>query len=361
MKTIHPDLLKRKIIHIDMDAFYASVEMREHPEYRGRPLGVGGQPKGRGVLCTSNYEARKFGIHSAMSSKKAIQLCPDLIIVPPRFELYKSISQEIRNIFQYYTPLIEPVSLDEAYLDVSNCSESATSIASDIKEEIKKQTQLTASAGVAPNKMLAKIASDLQKPDGLTIIKPGQVQEFMQNLPVSKIPGVGPVSTRKLGQKDILRCSNIYQYRKLNLYQFFGKRFTDWLWDRGLGIDRSEVCNSGKRKSISVETTFDQDRDDSSAINMTLKNLSTDLSKRINNNKIVAGSISTKVKYRDFSVVSKTITPPFPIFRDEDILKYATICFKKLNSNSPIRLIGIKAASLMDKEETGNMVQGSLF
>ena len=190
MAVSHPDLNKRKIIHIDMDAFYASVEMRDKPEYQDRPLAVGGEPKGRGVLCTSNYIARKFGVRSAMPSRKAVELCPDLVIVPPRFDLYKSISKEIREIFSEYTEKIEPLSLDEAYLDVSDCEQSATQIAMEIKQKIFARTKLTASAR-APNKLLAKIASDLRKPNGISVIKPHQVTTFMKTLPVGKYPELG--------------------------------------------------------------------------------------------------------------------------------------------------------------------------
>lgn len=358
---MHPDLSKKKIIHIDMDAFYASVEVRENPELKGRPLGVGGEPKGRGVLCTASYEARKYGVRSAMPSRRAVELCPDLVIVPPRFELYKEISKEIRSIFLEYTEKIEPLSLDEAYLDVTDSPLSATQIAMEIKQKIYTKTKLTASAGVAPNKMLAKIASDLRKPNGISIIKPHQVAAFVKKLPVSKIPGIGPVSQRKLKQFGINICEDIYKNRKLTLYENFGNRFADWLWERGLGIDKSEVSNNRDRKSISVENTFNTDITDSAAIQAELIKLAKDLHKRLEVNKLAASSVSIKIKYNDFTNITKSSAAPFPIFTLEDIEKHAINCLSKAEITKPVRLIGLKSSNLVEKSLTENMVQGSLF
>ena len=361
MAASHPDLNKRKIIHIDMDAFYASVEMRDKPEYQDRPLAVGGEPKGRGVLCTSNYIARKFGVRSAMPSRKAVELCPELVIVPPRFDLYKSISKEIREIFSEYTEKIEPLSLDEAYLDVSDCEQSATQIAMEIKQKIFARTKLTASAGVAPNKLLAKIASDLRKPNGISVIKPHQVTTFMKTLPVSKIPGVGPVSKRKLKDFGIETCEQIFKHRKLSLYETFGSRFSDWLWERGQGIDKTEVSNDRKRKSISVESTFSEDLSCEQSIERETLKLSKELFTRLTATQLAASSLSVKIRYKDFSVVSKGFSMPFPIFTLEDLEKNAKLCLQKINLESPIRLIGLKASNLVEKKLTGNLVQGSLF
>jgi DNA polymerase-4 len=216
----------RKIIHVDMDAFYASVEQRDNPEYLGKPVVVGGSPDSRGVVATASYEARKFGIHSAMSSKRAIQLCPHAIFVRPRFDAYKEASQKIREIFARYTDLIEPLSLDEAYLDVTHDKQnigSAIEIAKQIKQAIKNELKLTASAGVSVNKFVAKIASDLKKPDGLTFIGPSKIQVFMESLPVEKFHGVGKVTADKMKQMGLHTGADLKKLTEQELVKSFGK------------------------------------------------------------------------------------------------------------------------------------------
>ena len=203
---------QRKILHIDADSFYASVEMRENPELRGRPIAVGGKAERRGVIATSNYEARKFGVHSAMASSRAMALCPQLIIVPPRFELYRGVSRQFHQIFQLYTKIIEPLSLDEAFLDVSTsscCSGSATLMAQEILQRINDELQLTVSAGVAPNKFLAKVASDWNKPNGIFVIPPEDIAAFVLELPVKKINGVGKVTASRLKKMGVETCADL--------------------------------------------------------------------------------------------------------------------------------------------------------
>ena len=248
----------RKIIHVDMDAFYASVEMRDNPEYRNRPLAVGGHEKQRGVISTCNYEARKFGVRSAMPTAQAMKLCPQLLVVSGRMEVYKSVSRQIHAIFERYTHIIEPLSLDEAYLDVTNCSllhGSATLIAEAIRRDIWNELQLTASAGVAPVKFLAKVASDMNKPNGQFVIPPKEVQKVVDKLPLEKIPGVGKVSLEKLHQAGFYVCEDIKNsdYRELLLR--FG-RLGASLWKRSHGIDEREVETERERKSVGVERTF---------------------------------------------------------------------------------------------------------
>ncbi|PJC85471.1 DNA polymerase IV [Vibrio sp. HA2012] len=248
----------RKIIHVDMDCFYAAVEMRDNPEYRGRPLAVGGHQKQRGVISTCNYEARQYGVRSAMPTGQAMKLCPHLLVVHGRMDVYKQVSGQIRAIFERYTPLIEPLSLDEAYLDVTHCSlhrGSATFIAEAIRRDIRQELHLTASAGVAPVKFLAKVASDMNKPDGLFVIPPQAVQEVVDKLPLEKIPGVGKVSLERLNQAGFYRCEDIKNsdYRKLLLE--FG-RLGASLWKRSHGIDDREVETERERKSVGVERTF---------------------------------------------------------------------------------------------------------
>ena len=251
----------RKIIHVDMDCFYAAVELKHRPELRGKPVGIGGSPHSRGVLCTANYEARKFGVRSAMGSARAAKLCPDLIFIRPNFELYRQESLAVREIFSRYAERIEPLSLDEAYLDVTDsplCEGSATRIARDIREAIRRELDLPASAGVAPNKFLAKIASDWRKPDGLFVIQPSQVAEFITQLPVEKIHGVGKVTAGRLRERGISSCADIQNTSPEQMHQWFGSR-GDYLKRLSLGIDDRPVESGGERKSLSVEETFNED------------------------------------------------------------------------------------------------------
>ncbi|HHW7569560.1 TPA: DNA polymerase IV [Mannheimia haemolytica] len=249
---------KRKIIHIDMDCFYAAVEMRENPVLVGKPVAVGGNANQRGVLTTCNYEARKFGLHSAMPTATALKKCPNLILLPVNMALYKSVSAQIHEIFHRYTDVIEALSLDEAYLDVTECERyfgSATWIAQAIRNDIFNELHLTASAGVAPLKFLAKIASDQNKPNGQCVIIPDEVQSFVKNLPLAKIPGVGKVTNEKLKQLGFETCGDIQQAEKAVIYREFGK-FGQRLWDFSHGIDERAVEPYRERKSLAVENTL---------------------------------------------------------------------------------------------------------
>jgi DNA polymerase-4 len=251
----------RKIIHIDMDCYFAAVEMRDFPELKGKPVAVGGRSDRRGVISTCNYEARKFGVRSAMSSHKALLLCPNLVLVPGRMEVYKSVSVQIRAVFARYTDIIEPLSLDEAYLDVSDsshCHGSATLIAKAIRDDIFQETGLTASAGIAPIKFLAKIASDLNKPNGQYVITPDQIPAFVKDLPLIKIPGVGKVTAAKLEALGLITCKDVQAYPKDKLISRFGK-FGAVLIERAQGIDPRELTMDRQRKSVGVETTLAQD------------------------------------------------------------------------------------------------------
>ncbi|UWZ98141.1 DNA polymerase IV [Vibrio splendidus] len=250
----------RKIIHVDMDCFYAAVEMRDNPAYRNRPLAVGGHEKQRGVLSTCNYEARKFGVRSAMPTGKALQLCPNLLVVPGRMSVYVEISKKIREIFSRYTSIIEPLSLDEAFLDVTDskqCYGSATLIAESIRRDIWSELNLTASAGIAPIKFLAKVASDLNKPNGQFVIPPQDVQSVIDELPLEKIPGVGKVSIEKLHQAGFFTCKDIKESDYRDLLLKFGRQGAS-LWKRSHGIDDREVIIERERKSVGVERTFTQ-------------------------------------------------------------------------------------------------------
>lgn len=257
-KAVKP---QRKIIHIDFDAFFAAIEMRDNPSLLSRPVAVGGSPWRRGVIATCNYEARSFGVRSAMASAHAVRLCPDLHIIPPRFEVYKEASRQAHAIFNGYTDSVEPLSLDEAYLDVSatkQCAGSATLIARSIKKQIQAVVGITASAGVAPNKFLAKIASEWQKPDGLFVINPDQVNDFVFELPVTRLHGVGKVTAKKLRQKGIKTCGALRQYSRLELTHWFGS-FGQRLWEMARGEDSRPVESNRRRKSLSVEHTYTED------------------------------------------------------------------------------------------------------
>lgn len=246
----------RKIIHIDMDCFYAAIEQRDNPELRGKPIGVGGSGR-RGVLCTASYEAREYGCRSAMPGFKALELCPHLIMVPVRFDHYRSISAQIRAIFGRFTELIEPLSLDEAYLDVSHWNTSPAAIAREVRMQIYEETGLTASAGIGPNKLLAKIASDWNKPNGQYEVTVAGVAEFMHDLPVSKLWGVGKVMQEKLHAIKIYTCADMQGHDKFDLAKRFGKWGAE-LYDICRGLDTREVTSTRTRKSISKETTFSE-------------------------------------------------------------------------------------------------------
>lgn len=254
----------RKIIHVDMDSFYASVEMREDPSLIGKPVAVGGSPDQRGVLATCNYEARKFGLHSAMSSAQAVKRCPNLILISGNMALYREVSGQIREIFKRYTDIIEPLSLDEAYLDVTNCDKhfnSATWIAEAIRKAIWDELHLTASAGISPLKYLSKIASDLNKPNGQYVIPPEDVDDFVKTLALKKIPGVGKVTNQKLEKLGFHTCGDIQRSDLQTILQNFGK-FGQRLWDFSHGIDHREIETHRERKSIGVENTLLNDIDD---------------------------------------------------------------------------------------------------
>lgn len=251
----------RKIIHVDCDCFYAAVEMRDDPSLRDRPLAVGGRAEQRGVIATCNYEARAFGVRSAMSSQKALALCPRLHIVSPDMPRYRQAAQAVRRILQRYTERIEPLSLDEAYLDVSDAEHyqgSATRIAQAIRAAVREEVRITVSAGVAPNKFLAKVASDWRKPDGLFVIRPDQVEEFIAALPVTRLPGVGKVTAARLQTLGVSNCADLQRFDPMQLGQEFG-RYGIRLYELARGIDERPVQESRIRKSVSVENTFQHD------------------------------------------------------------------------------------------------------
>ncbi|XGC81175.1 DNA polymerase IV [Bdellovibrio bacteriovorus] len=332
----------RKIIHIDMDCFYAAVEVKYHPELRGKPLGIGGPPNSRSVLCTASYEARKFGVRSAMPSSQAVRLCPQLILVPPNFDLYKLESRKVREIFERFTNKIEPLSLDEAYLDVTECEQfggSATLIAQEIRRLIFTELQLTASAGIAPNKFLAKVASDWKKPNGQFVIRPQDVAGFVKELPVEKIFGVGKVTAQKMHDLGLHTCADIQKYSVLELHHWFGSRAQE-LSDFSFGKDDRDVVTEWERKSLTVEETFNKDRQSLEECLSEIPALYEDFMRRLEKGQYqdrVKG-IVVKLKFHDFKQTThEEVIHGIPRIQD----------FQRLLSRAwerrgvPVRLIGL--------------------
>lgn len=336
---------KRKIIHLDMDCFYAAVEEKFHPELKGKPVGIGGPPNTRSVLCTANYEARKYGVKAALPSSQAVRKCPHLILIPPNFPLYISESKKVREILERYTNKIEPLSLDEAYLDVSESElfqGSATLIAKDIRRAIFQELNLTASAGIAPNKFLAKVASDWNKPNGQFAVPPENVAEFVRTLPVSAIFGVGKVTAEKLKNKGLHTCEDIQKLELFELKKVFGSRAMDF-FHLSRGEDDREVIVEGLRKSVSVEETYNQDIDNINDILAKLPELYEDWNRRMDRKpeyRERLRGLHVKFKYTDFTAstrdFSTTEQPSIDIFE-------RMIREQWEKRKTPIRLLGIGA------------------
>jgi DNA polymerase IV len=297
----------RKIIHIDMDAFFASVEQRDHPHLRGKPVAVGGSAE-RGVVAAASYEARVFGVRSAMASAKARRLCPDLIFVPHRFDVYRHVSRQIRAIFESYTPLVQPLSLDEAYLDVTENHmgiTSATQIAEEIRALIKAETGLTASAGVSYNKFLAKIASDINKPDGICVIKPAQGEAFVATLPVRKFHGVGPATAARMEALGIVSGADLRAKPLPFLTQHFGKAGS-YYYNAARAIDHRAVNPHQERKSIGSETTFDTDLTTIDACMAELRPLIESVARHCAKHQTGGRTVTLKLRYADFKTVTRS-------------------------------------------------------
>ena len=315
----------RKIIHVDMDAFYASVEQRDRPELRGKPVIVGGNPEGRGVVSTASYEARSFGVHSAMPASQAKRLCPQAVFLRPDFQKYEEASRMIRRVFRNYTDAIQTVSLDEAYLDVTQNKlriSDPAELARLIKQNIFALTKLTASAGAAPNKFLAKIASDLKKPDGLVVVYPEETETFLAPLPVRKIPGVGPVTDTKLQQLGIKTCGDLAAIPRKELINHFGKFGLD-LYDMARGLDDSPVIVYAAPQQIGSETTFEKDIVDLKTMEAHLREIAEIVAERLAEEGMKGRTVTLKVKYADFSQITRSVTQPDKISTAEEISKHA--------------------------------------
>jgi len=346
----------RKIIHIDMDAFYASVEQRDRAELRGQPVIVGGDPKSRGVVAACSYEARVFGIHSAMASSTAYRLCPDAVFIRPRFDVYRAVSSEIRKIFCEYADLVEPLSLDEAFIDVTENymnMASATLIAREIKKKIFNRTgKLTASAGVSFNKFIAKVASDMNKPDGITVITPDMADEFIDELPIRKFFGVGKVTEEKMLNVGIKTGADLKRYKKEQLVQMFGKSGS-YFYNIAHGMDDRPVEPNRIRKSIGKETTFIEDIDDTNQMVEILENIADRLENSLIKHEAKGRIITLKLKYFDFHSITRSVTIDGPADSAAVIMEYVRPLLSKTEAGKKkVRLLGISISNF-DDQETG--------
>jgi len=339
---------KRKIIHIDMDAFYASVEQRDNPEYRGKPIAVGGSPTGRGVVATASYEARKFGVRSAMPSRKAMQLCPHIIFVYPRFEAYKTASRAIREIFHRYTDIIEPLSLDEAFLDVTEDKQnigSALEIARQIKLAIREELNLTASAGISTNKFVAKIASDINKPDGLTFIGPSKIETFINNLPVEKFFGVGKVTADKMKAMNLFTGADLKKLSENDLVKYFGKT-GHFYYKIVRGIDEREVQPHRETKSLGAEDTFTYDLETAEQMHKEIDRIGLTVFNRLQKSQLSGRTITLKIKYSDFTQITRNQSFAHPISDYDTITEVARQLLEKVDiEEKTVRLLGISLSN----------------
>lgn len=353
----------RKIIHVDMDAFYASVEQRDNPEIRGKPVVVGGSVEGRGVVAAASYEARQFGVHSAMPARSAIQRCPHLVFVRPRFDVYKAISQQIREIFFQYTDFVEPLSLDEAYLDVTTNKrglQSATIIAREIKERILAETQLTASAGVSINKFLAKTASGLKKPNGLCLITPDKAESFVETLPIEEFYGIGKVTAEKMRSLGIFKGADLKAWTEHALVERFGKMGRYYYQIARAQDDRvvepNRIC-----KSIGAEESFAVDLSERREMLAALAELASTVKRRMEANQTGGRTITLKVKYADYKQVTRSRTLAESLHEAEEMLDVATELLDTTEAGkNNVRLLGISISNLDSENEETDFKQLTL-
>ena len=342
-------MTKLKVIHVDMDAFYASIEQRDHAQYRNRPIVVGGNPNGRGVVSTASYEARKFGIHSAMPCRKAAELCPEAIFLPVDMDKYKEVSREIHSIFRAYTEIIEPISIDEAFLEIDNGE--TIEIGKRIKEDICKNLRLTASVGVSYNKFIAKMASDMQKPDGLTVITPDQARRILPQLPIRKIWGVGEKTEKELNDIGIFTVNDLLQYDREFLLKNWGRRAHELL-QLCQGIDESKVQIEQEIKSMGEETTLQEDTNDICMLRKYLKEFSTAIGKRMSKLGIKCYTVTVKIKFTDFKTITRSTTLSRSTSSALRIYQYSShILVHRVPMNKPIRLIGLQVSNLVYPDE----------
>jgi DNA polymerase-4 len=351
------------ILHVDMDAFYASVEQRDHPELRGRPVLVGGSAEGRGVVCAASYEARKFGVHSAMPTATARRLCPQGIFLPPRMDHYAQIARQLRQIFLSFTPLVEPLSLDEAFLDVRGCEGlfgPAADIARQLKLRIRQETELVASVGVAANKFLAKLASDLSKPDGLLVIEPQRVREVLDPLPVGRLWGVGKKGEKRLERLGLRTIGQVAALPEQVLVDHFGEAGRH-LGRLAHGLDGRPVVPDSEAQSISTETTFSRDIGNRAVLRGWLLGLVEQLGRRLRHQALRARTIDLKVRTADFRTHTRAQTLSEPTDLTETLWQAAAGLWEQRVPNAwlPVRLLGVGASGLVrDLPEQGQLFDG---
>jgi DNA polymerase-4 len=341
---------QRFVLHIDLDAYYASIEQRDHPELRGKPVVVGGSPQGRGVVATCSYEARAYGVRSAMPAKTAYRLCPQAIFLPPRFEVYRAVSGQIMAIFKSVTSLVEPLSLDEAYLDITSqvCDfPEAEQLARTIKERIRDETGLTASAGVSFNKLLAKLASDAHKPDGLTLITPEQAPAFLDALPIEQFFGVGKVTAATLRKHGILTGADLRQMSEERLRALLGSRGS-LLSQHVRAEDERPVEPVRERKSIGKETTLERDITDRGQMEAILVNLAEQVERRLTNLSLIARTLSLKVRWSDFQLITRSVSRTQGFRSAREMLPVLRTLLSQLGSEQrAVRLLGVSVSNLM--------------
>ena len=349
----------RKIIHIDMDAFYASVEQRDNPELKGKPVAVGGGH--RGVVAAASYEARKFGVRSAMPSVTAKRRCPEIVFVKPRFDAYKEVSNQIRAIFADYTELIEPLSLDEAYLDVTEDRKglgSARAIAEDIRRRIREECNLTASAGVSYCKFIAKLASDQNKPDGLCVITPDKGPAFVATLPVKRFHGVGPKTAEKMERLGIFTGADLAAWSREQLDAHFGSS-GEWYWKIARGIDERPVRPDRPYKSVSAERTFDEDERDPGKLAAELERVSGYAWARVERAQVIGRTVTLKVKYADFTMITRSKSFALPIANQAEFNEAGQALLATLIPvPKGIRLLGLGLHNLSENDAEGPVQLG---
>ncbi|EUJ42056.1 DNA polymerase IV [Brochothrix campestris] len=353
---------QRKIIHIDMDCFFAQVEQTDHPELKGKPVVIASDPRvsKRGVVSTASYEARTFGVHSAMSSVEALKLCPQAIFIPPRMARYQEVSLKIREIFSRYTDQIEPLSLDEAYLDVTENKRnerSASRLAQQIQATIYDELQLTSSAGVSYNKFIAKLASDYQKPAGRTVITPEQALAFLAQLPIDDFYGVGQVTAEKMHTLGIHTGADLYEWREWDLIMQFKKRGYQ-LYRLVRGIDDSPVRTARERKSLGRETTFSADVIDEQQLQLTLRHFAQKIAQTLTEKQLSTQTIVLKIRYSDFSTETKRLTLPLRLSESHELYFYGLQIFEEMWTQQPVRLIGLTVTNLATRHYENLRLKG---
>jgi DNA polymerase IV len=353
-----PSKVMRRILHVDMDAFFVAVELRRHPELRGKPVVVGGHgdPTQRGVVSTASYEARKFGIHSAMALRIAYRLCPQAVFLPVDYSEYERVSATFKAVLREVSPLLEEAGIDEAFLDISEQAQRSEAIAQTIKGRIGAATGLTCSIGIAPNKLLAKIASDMQKPDGLTIIDEGDISKRIWPLPVAKLPGVGPKTERRLHELGVKSIGDLARVPREVLSEHFGQAHGRYLYEASRGIDVSPVITHWEPKSSGRQITFQKDVVDRQVLVNIIDQLARELASELQKLSYKARTIAVRVRFNDFDTHSRQQTLDDPIDSPEALKTVALACLGRIEFEKPVRLIGLRVAVLRNSgQESGKL------